>query len=137
MSGETIPIRTATCACGQLSVECTGDAMRVSVCHCLDCQRRSGSAFAAQARFAPEAVTVTGTSQQWTKISDEGNEAVFHFCPICGTTVWYHALPHRALFAVPVGTFADPTFPTPVYSVYEDRKYGWVDIVGDGIEHYA
>lgn len=129
-------IRTATCPCGQLSLTCTGDPMRISACHCLDCKRRSGSAFAVQARFAPETVTVTGTSKQWTRISDAGNEAVFHFCPDCGTTVWYHALPHRALFAVPIGTFADPAFPAPVYSVYEQRKHAWVEIIGDATEHY-
>lgn len=128
--------RTATCACGQLSLECTGDPMRVSVCHCLDCKRRSGSAFAAQARFAAQQVTITGTAKRWTKISDAGNEAVFHFCPDCGTTVWYHALPHRALFAVPIGTFADPSFPPPDYSVYESRKHAWVDTVGEGVDHY-
>lgn len=110
--------------------------MRVSVCHCLDCKRRSGSAFAAQARFAPEHVTITGTSKHWTKISDEGNEAVFHFCPDCGTTVWYHALPHRALYAVPIGMFADPAFPAPIYSVYEGRKHAWVEITSDATEHY-
>jgi hypothetical protein len=129
--------RTAACACGQLSLSITGDPLRISVCHCLDCKRRSGSAFAAQARFAPEGVAITGTSKEWVKISDEGNTASFHFCPECGTTVWYHALPDRALFAVPIGTFADPTFPPPEYSVYEDRQLSWVAILGDGIEHYA
>ena len=43
--------RRASCTCGQLHLETTGEPVRVSVCHCLDCQRRTGSAFAAQARF--------------------------------------------------------------------------------------
>jgi hypothetical protein len=37
--------RTATCACGQLQIVCTGEPMKVSACHCLECQRRTGSPF--------------------------------------------------------------------------------------------
>jgi hypothetical protein len=44
--------RTASCSCGQLTVVTAGDPIRVSVCHCLACQRRTGSVFGAQARFA-------------------------------------------------------------------------------------
>ena len=54
--------RTASCRCGRLSATCTGDPVRISVCHCLDCQRRSGSSFAAQARFPVHQVTIVGES---------------------------------------------------------------------------
>ncbi|MBN8806737.1 MAG: GFA family protein [Sphingomonas sp.] len=128
--------RTATCFCGQLSLTCVGDPVRISVCHCRDCKRRSGSAFAAQARFPAEQVTVTGRSKTWSRVSDEGNASDFHFCPECGTTLWYNARPHHDLYAVPIGTFADPSFPPPEYSVYESRKHDWVEIVGEGIDHY-
>ena len=43
--------QTASCRCGQLTATATGEPVRISVCHCLVCQRRSGSAFAAQVRF--------------------------------------------------------------------------------------
>ncbi len=127
--------RTASCQCGQLSVTCAGDPVRVSVCHCLNCQRRSGSSFAAQARFAPEDMTITGVSSEWVRISDEGSRATFHFCPDCGSTVYYVNESLPGLIAVAVGAFADPHFPAPIYSVYEERKHRWVDIVGDQIEH--
>lgn len=128
--------RTATCRCGQLSIACAGEPVRVSVCHCYDCQKRSGSAFAFQARFPAEAVTVSGTSKVYKHIGDSGEPADFHFCPKCGGTLWYHARPHRELFAIAVGNFADKDFPAPTYSVYETRKHGWFEVTGDGIEHY-
>ena len=53
-------VRHAECQCGQLRVDVSGEPIRVSVCHCLNCQRRSGSAFAAQARFEDKDVTITG-----------------------------------------------------------------------------
>ena len=66
-------------------------------------------------------------------MSDSGNVAVFHFCPICGSTAYYQA--QVDLIAVPVGAFADSNFPHPNYSVYETRKLAWLDIIGDEIEH--
>jgi hypothetical protein len=129
--------RTAACQCGQLSVVCASEPVRVSVCHCLDCQKRSGSSFAAQARFPADRVTITGQSKQWSRVGDEGGGAVFDFCPDCGSTVFYRNIDMPDLVAVAVGGFADPKFPGLDYSVYEDRKHAWVEIVGDGIEHYA
>ena len=92
---------------------------------------------AAQARFPADQVVIEGEAREWTRISESGNAATFHFCPTCGVTVYYIARPYRDLIAVPIGGFADPQFPAPHYSVYEDRKHGWVDIVGEGIEHFA
>ena len=128
--------RTATCRCSQLSAVCTGEPVRVSVCHCYDCQRRSGSAFAAQARFAADAVTVSGEHKTYEHVGDSGNRANFHFCAVCGSTLWYHARPHHDLFAIPIGGFANRDFPAPHYSVWEERKHAWVTIDGDGIEHH-
>jgi hypothetical protein len=127
--------RTATCRCGQLSIACSGEPVRVSVCHCYDCQKRSGSAFAYQARFAGDAVTVSGDSKIYTHIGDSGNSADFHFCPTCGSTLWYHALPDRTLYAIPVGAFADKDFPAPQYTVYLDRKHDWVTLSADIVEY--
>lgn len=126
--------RLASCSCGQLTARTHGDPLRVSICHCLACQRRSGSVFAAQARFPRGAVVVAGTSGEYALTGDAGGTARFHFCPACGATVYYlpDALPDVVM--IPVGAFADPAFPAPQVSVYESRKHGWVH-VPDGIEH--
>ena len=108
----------------------------MSVCHCYDCQKRSGSAFAFQARFAADGVTISGENKVYEHVGDSGNAASFHFCPNCGSTLWYHARPHRELFAIAVGAFADKDFPAPHYSVWEERKHPWVAVDGDGIEHH-
>lgn len=128
--------RTATCQCGHLAISCEGDPVRISVCHCLDCQKRSGSSFAAQARFPADNVTITGQSHEWSRVGAEGGGAVFHFCPTCGSTVFYRAVAQPDLIAVAIGAFAEPGFAQPDYSVYEGRKHAWVAIVGEGIERY-
>ena len=127
--------RNASCQCGQLRATCTGEPGRISVCHCLDCQRRSGSAFAAQARFPEENVTITGDSTGWTRVGDNGSAMTQHFCPVGGSSVFYVNANMPGLVAIPLGAFADPSFPAPLFSVYENRKHPWVRIEGDGIEH--
>ena len=126
--------RLATCSCGQLSANCEGEPVRVSVCHCLACQKRSGSAFAAQARWPAAQVAIDGRAMRYVRISDSGNTATFHFCPDCGSTVYYQldAVPY--VVAVALGAFADPNFPAPKFSVYENRKHAWTGVSGD-VEH--
>jgi hypothetical protein len=131
-----VTIRAASCRCGQLRATATGDPVRVSVCHCLDCKKRSGSAFAVQARWPAEQVTIDGRSKTWTNTSDSGNRITFHFCPECGSDVHYSIEGKFAgLIAIPVGAFADQNFPPPRYSVWEERKHEWVEIVGEDVEH--
>jgi hypothetical protein len=128
-------VRRASCRCGQLSAECSGEPVRVSVCHCLACQQRSGSAFAAQARFSDDQVKIKGDSKSWSRIADSGNAITYHFCPECGSTVHYSGGNFPDLIAIPVGAFADPEFPAPKFSVWEARKHDWVAILGDNVEH--
>jgi hypothetical protein len=128
-------IRTAACRCGQVEVECEGEPVRVSVCHCLACQRRTGSAFAAQARWPENQVTVRGEVKTWERVADSGHRATYRFCPHCGSTVAYVIEGWPGVVAVPLGAFADPTFPKPRFSVYEHRKHDWVAICGNDVEH--
>lgn len=120
--------RVATCNCGQLQIQVGGEPIRISVCHCLACQRRTGSPFAMQARFERPNVRVEGISKQYVRVTDSGNQCVHSFCPDCGSTVYYQANTAPDVFAVPVGAFADPHFPEPRFSVYESRKHSWVQM---------
>jgi hypothetical protein len=104
------------------------------MCHCLACQKRSGSVFATQARWPADRVQIDGRATEWIRVGDDGGKATFRFCPTCGATVYYDIDTMPGIVAVAVGAFADPTFPPPVFSVYEARKHAWVR-VPDGVEH--
>ena len=126
--------RIASCSCGQLTAVVTDEPIRVGVCHCLACQRRTGSVFGAQARFRKESVEIRGQSTQYVRIGDEGSKATFSFCPACGATVYYQTEGNEEGIAIPVGVFAEPGFPEPTVSVYEERKHVWVTMP-ENIEH--
>lgn len=126
--------RVASCSCGRLRAEVTGEPVRVSVCHCLACQRRTGSAFGVQARFPREHVAISGRGSEFVRVGDEGTRTTFTFCPDCGATVYYVSAGAEDVVAIPVGAFADPGFPSPAFSVYEERKHSWIELRGD-VEH--
>jgi hypothetical protein len=126
----------ASCSCGQLRATVSEEPLRVSVCHCLACQRRTGGVFATQARFARGAVSISGKGTEFVLVGDEGTRATFRFCPNCGATVYYTTSSLPEAVTIPVGAFADPAFPAPTVSVYEERMHGWVRMP-DEIEHLA
>jgi hypothetical protein len=133
-----VTTHTASCRCGQLRAAATGEPVRVSACHCLDCKKRSGSAFAVQARWPTEQVRIEGRSKSWVNVADSGNRITFHFCPACGSDVHYQIDgKFDGLVAIPLGAFDDPYFVRPAFSVWEHRKHDWVAIVGDDVEHSA
>jgi hypothetical protein len=120
--------REATCHCGQLRLEVEGDPFVVGMCHCLACQRRTGSAFGMQAAFTPEQVQVLGLYRTYRRISDESDRKPhdFHFCPECGSNVFYTEPDEPDLVVVSVGSFADPSFPPPTESGYDTRRQPWL-----------
>lgn len=122
-----MPEHHAACSCGQLRLTARKDPYRVSMCHCLACQRRTGSTYGAQARFDAADVEVAGESVEYVRVGDEGHAIHFHFCPRCGATVYYW-FGDGSFRAVPVGAFADPTFPPPGVSFYESRRHAWVSV---------
>ncbi len=126
--------RNASCSCGQLTFVTDEEPIRVSVCHCHACQRRTGSPFGVQARFRKAGVTIAGVSSEYVRVGDRGSKITFHFCPFCGSTVHYQIEGRDDSVVVPVGAFAEPTFPSPTISVYEERKHSWVQLP-EQIEH--
>jgi hypothetical protein len=134
--------RKASCNCGQLSVTYDGpDPERISLCQCYECQKRTGSAFSWQARLPIEHVTIEGRSTNRT-VPVEGGQlaefrscdsggATFHFCPECGSTVYWEISAAPDLLGVAAGTFADATFPPPMIAGFEAYGAKWAMNVSD------
>jgi hypothetical protein len=120
--------RHATCSCGQLNLTIQGEPARISLCHCLECQRRTGAVISNQARFRREQITFDGKSTGWTRIAESGNALTFHFCPTCGSTVYWEGQGFPDYVAVAVGAFADPSFQPPTISVWEKSRHPWLTL---------
>src|SRR5499427_5060133 len=115
--------RRATCSCGQLHLTIEGEPSRISMCHCLECQRRTGAVISNQARFPREQVTFAGKAAAWVRTAESGNALTFHFCPTCGSTVYWEGEGFPGFVAVAIGNFADPSFPAPTVAVWEESRH--------------
>ena len=124
--------RSATCHCRQLEIACEGDPTKISMCHCLECQRRTGSAFSVAVFFERKRLrVVAGSSEVFERDSESGFPVRFHFCPRCGSNVYWEPTRMPDLAGVALGAFADPTFPPPRQSVWTKDKHAWVDLPTD------
>ncbi|WP_117233168.1 GFA family protein [Vibrio maerlii] len=129
-------VRTAECKCHKVALVCQGEPLRTAVCHCFECQKRTGSIFGVQARFAKEQVSLNGETTQFTRIADSGHQVTYSFCPCCGTTMLMQLSAAPDALVVPVGLFKESDFPIPSFSIYEENKQGWVTFDCQ-IESYA
>ena len=126
--------KTASCACGALTVTVSAPLRQVHVCSCANCQRKTGSAFSYNSFFADDAVTIAGEHRVWRGSSDSGRWNDVHFCPTCGSTVFskLEALP--GLTAVSSGCFADPTFAKPERLWWASNRQRWLALGIEEIE---
>ena len=127
--------RTALCHCGSLRVIASGEPNRVYVCHCVPCQRRTGAIMHSGAIFLKSQVRIEDASKVYARDADSGNEVRFHFCPNCGSNIYYEFDRSPDECGIPVGNFADPDFVSPTYSAYEESMHHWVRLPS-GIDHF-
>ena len=123
--------KTAACACGALRVTVSAPPGNVHICSCLDCQRRSGSAFTYTAFFAENAVSVTGEHRNWRRQSDGSRYHESSFCPTCGTSVFCRLEALPGIVGLPVGNFADPAFIKPAKHYWTLRRPEWLAAFGE------
>jgi len=118
--------RIAHCCCGSLRAEATGEPEFLAACHCVECQRRTGSAFGVATYFSKEQVLTEVPGKVYVRGSDSGRKTECHFCPDCGSTVFWYAERFPDLIGIAFGAFADPSMPRPMASVWETTRHPWV-----------
>jgi hypothetical protein len=128
--------RIAHCCCGSLRAEAIGEPALVVACHCMECQRRAGSPFGVSTCFAKEQVRTEGASKVYVRGSESGRKNEFHFCPNCGSTVFWYAEIVPDLIVIAFGAFADPSMPWPTLSIWETRQHPWVTFTHE-LDHFG
>lgn len=118
--------RLAQCHCGALCVTAVGEPEWVNACHCKACQRRTGAVVHSGAYFASANVRIAGASKVYARPADSGYAMRFHFCPDCGSNVYWRASRFPQHYGIAVGAFADPEFPSPAFSVWQESKHRWL-----------
>jgi hypothetical protein len=127
---EDFPMADARCSCGALTLTLAEPSELVVACHCLDCQRRTGAPFGVGAFYPLNAVAISGTPKEFTRDAANGGKVRTYFCANCGSTIYWKADKLPMLIGVAVGALADPNYPAPVRSIFEQWKHNWVQIDG-------
>ncbi len=121
--------KTAQCSCGRFSAHTTGDPIAVVMCHCLECQKRTGSVLGVGAYFAPDHVKLEGEYKSFSRPCESGETFESKFCPHCGTTLCWKVIEEvDSRIGLAVGAFTDPCFPKPERSVWEQSRHPWVSV---------
>ena len=128
--------RTAQCHCGSLRVIATGEPEYVYVCHCLACQRRTGAVLHSGASYLKRNVRIEGVTRVFARDINGIRQLRFHFCADCGSNVYYEGERNPDRYGICVGAFADPNFPTPTFSIWEESMHSWL-MLPAGSEHFA
>ena len=115
------------CACGAVRYRLGSAPMFVHCCHCLDCQRQTGSAFVLNALIETDRVTVlSGAPVAVAVPTDSGRPHEIFRCPKCQTALWSDYGRRGVLRFVRVGTLDDPSALRPDVHIYTRTKLPWV-----------
>jgi hypothetical protein len=120
--------KTASCACGALTVTASAPPRKAHICSCQNCQRKTGSAFSYNSFFADETVAISGPHKTWRGLSDSGRWNEVNFCPTCGSTVFskLEALP--GITAIAAGCFGDAEFLKPEKLWWSSQSHRWLSL---------
>jgi hypothetical protein len=122
---------TGGCLCGAVRYTAEAEAPRATVCHCRDCQKFTGSAFAALVMVPKEALTLSGPLKTFSSIGGSGKPILRHFCPECGSSIAEEPGTRPGMVILNVGTFDDPAVATPGREIFRDDALPWVHVDGD------
>jgi hypothetical protein len=127
--------RTASCQCRAFRAVTTAEPVYVGICHCTECQRRSGVPLTCNAYFLKSDVQLEGEYKTYSRDCPDGRKLHNHFCPTCGATVCWTADLRPDQYGIAIGAFNDPSFPKPSASIWEDSMYTWVTLPVD-VQHF-
>jgi hypothetical protein len=123
--------REGGCACGRVRYKLTAEPLIVHACHCRDCQRLSGGAFALNLWIERSAVESEEAAQlRSVKVpAGSGKPQEIFRCPDCGTALWskYHAAPGDTVL-LRAGTLDNPDTVTPDVHIFTRSKLPWVQL---------
>lgn len=115
------------CRCGAARYALEADALpAVYACHCLDCQKMSGSAFALQAPIREERLRVAGDLAEWVNEDPSGRRRVQRFCAICKTRLFSTNSTRPGIAVLRAGTLDLSNTLVPAAHIWTKRKQPWI-----------
>jgi hypothetical protein len=115
---------TGGCMCGAIRYRCSQEPIVMGSCHCRDCQRATGTAFAAAIVVPRDAVTITGEVKYYEVTADSGQPISRGFCPNCGSRLFGQRATADFL-SIMAGSLDDPSEFRPAMDLYTASAQPW------------
>jgi hypothetical protein len=127
-----MPTLEGGCACGAVRYRLTSAPMIVHCCHCRDCQRQTGGAFAINALIEADRVEVLrGEVTAISMPTESGRPHDIHRCPICATALWSDYGRREVVLFVRATTLDAPNALPPDVHIFTRSKLPWVGLPAD------
>jgi hypothetical protein len=120
--------RDGGCACGAVRYRLSSEPLFVHCCHCLNCQRQTGSAFVVNLLIESDRVELLAGSPQPVEVPrDDGSTQTIFRCPTCRVAV-FSRYTHPGVRFVRGGTLDEPRDITPDVHIFTRSKVNWVTL---------
>ena len=116
---------TGGCMCGAVRYECAAEPAMTANCHCRDCQRATGGAYASVFLVPRNAVRITGEVKYYDVKGDSGNILSRGFCPTCGSRLFGKPAVVPDLMSIMLGSLDDPSSHKPAMDIYTASAQPW------------
>jgi hypothetical protein len=122
---------TGGCLCGAVRYTAESDSLAATVCHCRDCQKFTGTAFATLLMVPKTGFVVTGPVKTHTGIGGSGLPVLRHFCSECGSSIAEEPGTRPGMAILFTGTFDDVSGVTAAREIFRDDQFAFVQLSGD------
>jgi hypothetical protein len=121
--------RTGRCYCGLVRYELTGALGPIVNCHCRNCRRAHGAAFATMSLVESRALRITSGEEAVREYRNP--EGFRYFCERCGGRLFNRPMSTDAVRILAVATLDQDPAERPVMHVNVESKAAWYDILDD------
>jgi hypothetical protein len=120
--------REGGCSCGAVRYRLTSEPMFVHCCHCLNCQRQTGSAFVINLLIEADRIELLGGEPEPVDLPrDDGSTQRIYRCPTCQIAV-YSEYGRPEVRFVRAGTLDEPSSVAPDVHIFTRSKVPWVTL---------
>lgn len=129
------PFASGRCLCGGVTFSVSAAPIAMGQCHCVDCQRATGTGHVSNARFRADDVSINGETKTFAVTAASGNTNTRYFCPTCGSRLFTETTLRPGLINVHAGVFDDHTWFDPQWVLFKSAQPVW-DITTEEVPCY-
>ena len=115
-------IFTGSCLCGSVNYNSNSDPLVIQNCHCDQCRKATGSVYLTNLFIKEKNFEITGEVNNYSHLSDAGNNMTKYFCPKCGSQVFGKNSGRPGIITIRAGTVNEKDIIKPIRNLFLKSK---------------